>query len=303
MNKRRCGVAHILPAVLYILGCTSGVEICLNTLPSSKVSERVLKSCETAANENWNRSDLFHRYVALLVLRGQYEEMLQFSRYILGKDSRRTDARYSSAVALRKMGRYSEAIQDYEVYAKQNKHDADPYFGLALCYEEIGDRESAIASYQRYLEKEVKGERKTWREKARQRIAMMQNEEPVVENTTVAKQTELPTQLDSRHVAPLTKIDKKAQPLPSQDCDVYKNEISANPFATETYEKFVNCAVQESLYTEIVKFMRIALRDIPGFSRGWLHLGNAYKALGKHMEARAAFTKACAAHIFEACDQ
>ena len=98
---------------------------------------------------------------------------------------------------------------------------------------------------------------------------------------------------------PVTKPPAPAPP--STDCSAHEKAISADPFATAAYDKFVECAMNARRYNDVIQRMRTAIRDNPDYARGYFHLGRAYKAIGDQVQAKTALAKACAAGVSEAC--
>jgi cytochrome c-type biogenesis protein CcmH/NrfG len=92
-------------------------------------------------------------------------------------------------------------------------------------------------------------------------------------------------------------------PAPAKvaDCSSHERAFGADPFATAAYDQWAECASKAGRHADVSKRMRVALRDNPDWSRGWLHLGRACRALGDATQAKAALTKACAAGVTEAC--
>jgi tetratricopeptide (TPR) repeat protein len=101
--------------------------------------------------------------------------------------------------------------------------------------------------------------------------------------------------------APAAAAAPKAAPL-STDCSVYEKKFSSDPFNTEAYEKFAECASKAGRHSDVVARLRIGVRDNPDFHRGYLHLGRAFKALGQAGQAKSALEKACTAGVTEACN-
>ncbi|MCA9672240.1 MAG: hypothetical protein KC503_41890, partial [Myxococcales bacterium] len=98
---------------------------------------------------------------------------------------------------------------------------------------------------------------------------------------------------------------RAARPAPAAaapvNCDAQMAKFKSDPFATKSYDAWAACASRAGRHADVVRYMRIAIRDNPDFKRGWLHLGNAQKALGQTAQAKASWAKACAGSVAEAC--
>lgn len=319
-------------------GCVAGSQ-CLRVPASSKVSKGAVATCRTAVESDLDRRDTFLRYIQLLRVRGDYEGMSRWSRRILEHDSSRTDARFFLAVAERKLGDCDGALKDYQAYAKANPADADPYFGMALCYEQQKRATDAIEAYRTYLKKEKRKAQQAWRQRANQRIAALQGSPAPASTAGGAGGAKASTDAGrtaaadgsttgsaqasagSAAAAPATPAatktaatspPAKAQPKgaaakataaapASADCNAHLKAIKADPFATDAYDRYAACAKAQGKYADIVRRMRIAVRDNPDFARGWLHMAEAHDKLGEKGRAKSAYAKACEGGIAAAC--
>ena len=318
-----------LTAMALVGGCSTATNQCLQTPISSKVQAQAIQTCEEALKSELDRQDVYHQYMGLLRVRERFDEMADWSRRIIARDAKRTDAVYNLAYALRKTGNCNEALKRYKAYADANTEDADPYFGMGLCYEDLGNRGAAVSAYEVYIKKEKRQSQESWTGKARERIALLQGAStltpvaarpptPVAVNppTPVAVNPPTPVAVNPPTpvaVNPPTPVAPpkapppppppapKPTPPPSTDCSVHEKAISADPFATAAYDKFAECAMNARRYSDIIQRMRTAIRDNPDYTRGYFHLGRAYKATGDQVQAKAALGKACAAGVAEAC--
>jgi len=309
--------SSIVLAAMVLGGCSAATSQCLQTPASSKVQAQAVQTCEEALKSDLDRQDVYHQYMGLLRVRERYDEMADWSRRIIERDAKRTDAVYNLAYALRKTGNCNDAIKKYKAYADANTEDADPYYGMGLCYEDLGNRGAAVSAYEVYLKKEKRRSQESWMGKARERIAALQGALPLVAANPpapVAAKQPAPAAPPPAPVAPpapavvtpapAPKPPAAAPPAPappSTDCSAHEKAISADPFATAAYDKFVECAMNARRYGDIIQRMRTAIRDNPDYARGYFHLGRAYKATGDQVQAKTALAKACAAGVAEAC--
>jgi tetratricopeptide (TPR) repeat protein len=299
-----------LSIVLASSGCSTTATQCLQTPISTKVPPQALELCETALQADLDRQDVYQQTIGLLRVRERYKEVAEWSEKILERDAKRTDALYNLAYALRKRGNCKDALKKYKAYAAANTEDADPYYGMGLCHEDLGDREAAVSAYEEYTKREKREAQQIWVTKARERIAALQGTArlavlPPPAPTPKPAPAPAPTPTPPAPTpAPPTPAPPTPAPKPavaSTDCSAHEKAIAADPFATAAYDKLVECAARAGRHTEIVRRMRTAIRDNPGYARGYLHLGQAYKALNDQVQAKAAFAKACAAAVSEAC--
>jgi tetratricopeptide (TPR) repeat protein len=312
-----------------MVACNPQAKQCLQTPAFAKVSSEAVVTCEEALKADLDRRDLFHQYVSLLRERGRYAEIVAWSRRILEHDPARTDALYYLAYSLRKTGQGEEALAKYKEVAERKPDDPDPYYGIALTYEALGDRNAARAAYSAYIDKEDRDNYQGWVKRARSRIEALAKGAPLGVSTvatgassaaqapdstasaaptggttasTPAGRAELGTKGASSPPAPATPT--AATPAASAapaDCSAHKAAFKSNPFDTEAYSKFAECALAAGKQDEVIKHMRIATRDNPDYARGWLYLGRAYTAAGRSEDAKHALERACEAGIQEAC--
>jgi tetratricopeptide (TPR) repeat protein len=279
-------------------GCAASE--CLRIPASAKVPETGVARCEKALRADLDRQDLLDRYVALLRLRGEHERIERIARAVLKHDTARTDARYFLAYALRQQGRAEEALAAYQAYAKVNERDPDPHYGMALCHEARGDVSAAISAYGAYLAREKRAAREDWRARARDRVAALRGA-GVPRRRASAPDKPARRAAGAGGAGAVPRKAPAAKPPRPADCRAAEREISRDPFATQAYERFARCALALGRNADVVRRMRIALRDNPDFARGWLHLGRAQQALGDTAGARASLAKACAGGVTEAC--
>jgi tetratricopeptide (TPR) repeat protein len=307
-------------------GCAAAVQKCLKTPVSAKVSDEVVDTCEEAVRANMGRMDVFDRYVGLLRVRNRYSDVVKWSKKILKHDEDRTDALYNLAYGLRKTGHCELALERYREYANRNKEDPDPYYGMGLCHEDLGNRQDAIAAYKTYIEKEKRKSQKVWVERAKLRMTSLGSGAPIAAAPTptptpttptpkIARPTPAPGLVQPAPVArplptPTPSPAPSAAPTPAPaapvaaaatDCSAHERAFKANPFNTGAYDKWAECSLKSGKHDEVIRYMRIAIRDNPEFGRGWLHLGSAYRAKGNQPQAKSAFAKACSAGVAEAC--
>ena len=122
-------IALLSLSLLVPWGCAAQqVQKCLETPVSNKVSDDSVEQCRQALKSNMDRRDLFHRYVALLRVRGRHDDVVRWSNRVLKHDSDRTDALYNLAYGLRKIGNCEQALKKYRSYAERNKDDPDPHW-------------------------------------------------------------------------------------------------------------------------------------------------------------------------------
>jgi tetratricopeptide (TPR) repeat protein len=303
-------------------GCAAAVQKCLETPVSAKVSDEAVETCEEAVRANIGRMDVFDRYVGLLRVRNRYSDVVKWSKKILKRDEDRTDALYNLAYGLRKTGRCELALERYKEYAEKNKEDPDPYYGMGLCHEDLGNRQDAIAAYRTYIEKEKRKSQKVWVERAKLRMNALGSGAPIAAAPTPAPTAPTPTPKIARPSpapglvppAPVAKPMPTPTPSPAPsptptaapaaapaDCSAHQRAFKANPFNTGAYDKWAECTLKSGRHDEVIRIMRIAIRDNPEFGRGWLHLGSAYRAKGNQPQAKSAFAKACSAGVAAAC--
>ncbi len=322
-------MVKIFSLVLVLLawsGCSAGITKCLETPISSKVSQNALETCQTALQENLHRQDIFHIYLGLLRVRQQYDEIETWSRRILDQAPGRTDATYNLAFALRKKGNCAEAIKHYQAYATANTKDPDPYYGLGLCFEDLKQAKQARQNYQAYILREKRQSQQVWVTNARARIqalsrsplasappraatsptagAASSHPRPAIRPIAPRPALRTPAPRPAlRAPAPAQRSPSPSAPAPTKtaDCSAFERAFTADPFALEAYDKFATCAFAAGRYPEIIKRIRVALRDNPEFHRGWMHLGKALKATGDMTQSKIALTKACNAGVAEAC--
>jgi tetratricopeptide (TPR) repeat protein len=312
-------------------GCAINAQKCLNTPISSKVRQEAVDVCEEAVRANMDRQDVFHRFVGLLRVRQRYDDIVKWSKRVLKRDEDRTDALYNLAYGLRKTGDCEAALRKYKSYAKRNKEDPDPYFGMGLCHEDLRNSQAAIDAFQLYIEKEDRKGQKAWVERARARIAALRGAPPPPAAVAVQPQRPAglvkppgavkppsplapfpgvappaaapPAATPPAATPPAAAPPAAAAPAASADCSAHERAFKADPFNTDAYDKFADCALAAGRHDDVIRAMRIATRDNPDFSRGFLHLGRAYKAKGMAQSAKGYFAKACSAGVPEACGQ
>jgi len=321
--------ARFLALTLLLTGCASAAATrCLRLPVSSKLPEVEVQGCVRALAADPERIDLFAHTVALLRERGDLGAVERHSRDVLGRDPERSDAQFALAFSLRQQGRYEEALAAYQAYTRLNPQDPDPYFGIALCHEGRGAAAAAINAYEAYLGRERRPARQGWRRRAQTRRdalsavagvapprrqagavapipsppkqAVAPIPSPPTTPPPAARKPPRVTQPGAGRRPPVAPAPRVAQPR-ARDCNGLQRAIAADPFATESYERFARCAREGGKHHEIVRHMRIALRDNPDWARGWLHLGRAQQALGQTAQASASLAKACAAGVSEAC--
>jgi tetratricopeptide (TPR) repeat protein len=291
--------------VIGLTGCSLAAQKCLETPISSKVSDESVEQCRQALKTDLDRKDVFHRFVGLLRVRNHYNDVVTWSTLVLEHDESRTDALYNLAYGLRKSGRCDDALKKYQAYADKNKDDPDPYYGIGLCQEELGNVQAATEAYTTYVNKEQRKDQQEWVERARARIAALASGGIGMTQPAPAPTPAAPG------VAPAPAAPAPAAPAPSApppapaavDCSAHQQAFKADPFNTDAYDKYAECAAQAGQHDDIIKYMRIALRDNPDFSRGWLHMAKAFRAKGNEPQAKSAFAKACSAGVPEACGQ
>lgn len=313
-------VAALMPMILS--GCAAAVQKCLETPVSAKVSDESVETCEDAVRANMGRMDVFDRYVGLLRVRNRYSDVVKWSKKILKRDEDRTDALYNLAYGLRKTGHCELALERYKEYSDKNKEDPDPYYGMGLCHEDLGNRQDAIAAYNSYIEKETRKSQKVWVERAKLRMSALGSGAPLAAAPTptpklaqppprpgpiapAPKPAGVPTPVPSPVATPSPAAPTPAPSAPvaalPTDCSAHQRAFKANPFNTGAYDKWAGCSLKSGKHDEVIRIMRIAIRDNPEFGRGWLHLGSAYKAKGNQPQAKSAFAKACSAGVAAAC--
>lgn len=319
-----------------LVGCSVTADKCLQTPISAKVHITAVDSCKQALKQNPDRQDLFYQYVGLLRVRGRYEEVVSWSRWVLDHDATRTDALYNLAYGLRKTGKCTLALEKYQSYALRNKQDADPFYGMALCYEDLNQPDQAKMAYTIYIQREQRRSQQAWIERAKSRLAALNNPQqkapaasvtpvsPAAPMTPVAPAAPTPPVSPARPTtpvapaAPTTPVAPATPPLtmtPSVaanppvavaspvagDCSSHEGAIRKDPFNTSAYDKFAECAYQAGRYDQVVSRMRVALRDNPDFVRAWYHLGRALRAKGDETQAKRSLARACKQGVTEAC--
>jgi tetratricopeptide (TPR) repeat protein len=318
-------------------GCVAGgAQKCLETPVSAKVPDDSVQACETALKTNLDRMDLFDRTVGLLRARGRYDEVVAYSKLILKHDKTRTDALYNLAYGLRKTKLCDEALVKYKEYAEKNKDDPDPHYGVALSYECLGNRQEAIAAYTTYVEQEKRKSHQAWKEEANKRMmalrggaqlgaAPVASLTPPAAATATAKPLAAPAATPAPTTpapaapgalapaapapaapvpaAPAAAVPAPAAPAGAGNCGAFEAKFKQNPFDTASYDQWGECSLKVGRNDDVIKRMRIAIRDNPDFTKGWYHLGRALKAKGQAPSAKSAFAKACAAGVAEACGQ
>ena len=291
-----------------VTGCGAAANKCLQTPASSKIADESVLVCEDALTADLGRQDVFQRYMDILRVRGRHKEVIRWSMRVWRKDKGRTDALYNLAVGLRKVGRCKKAVKAYRLYAKKNKADPDPYYGMGLCQEDLGDRSAAVEAYQEYMELEKRKSQQEWVNKARQRIIALRGgavaptpapapPPPPAPPPAPAPPTPPPAPAPAPAPAP------KPAPVVQVDCTVFQKAFTANPFDTGAYDKWAVCTLKQGKHNDVIKRIRIAVRDNPDYTKGWLRLGEAYKAAGNTAMAASSFKKACSAGVKEACAQ
>ena len=315
---------------LLTASCAAQARVCLQTPVTSKVSTGALETCEQALRADLNRRDVFHRLVNLLRVRGRHDVIVQWSGRVLAHDDGRTDALYHLAYGLRKIGDVESALRKYKEYANKNRDDPDPYFGMALCHQALGNAENAIDAFQLYLEKERRRTQRPWVDLARARIAALKGEpagaHPAVPGVLQDVSGELkppasaapstaalaptvgvhPGPASAAPPIPSAPPVAAAAPVPSagsSDCAVHERAFKADPFNTDAYDRFGDCALAAGRHDDVLRAMRIATRDNPEFVRGLLHMGRALKAKGMPDRARGYLSKACNSGVPAACGQ
>lgn len=307
-------------------GCSGGITKCLETPISSKVSQESVEACHSALQTNPDRQDLFHIYLGLLRVRQQYAEIEQWSQRILARDPSRTDATYNLAFALRKRGDCAGAVKQYQAYANTNTKDPDPYYGLGLCFEHLGDTAQARQSYQAYIKREQRQSQQAWVANAKARLEALSGSplasapprgaaalksplaaRPAVRPSMATLRPRLPAAKPAVTakppvISPPAARPPAAKPAPAAaDCSTFERAFTSDPFALEAYDRFAACAYAAGRYKDVIKRMRVALRDNPDFHRAWMHLGKALKATGELTQSKIAISRACSAGVAEAC--
>ena len=240
------------------------------------------QACGRAFNNEPQRADVYQRYMHLARFEGAYDAMERHSRAVLEQEPARNDALFYLAYAMRKQQRYDDAIKAYRAYqARFPSPDTD--YGIALCYEGLGDASAAVKAYRRYIRREARPERRAWRQRAKARVA------------------HLDAQARRQRPAPVAVPRPPSPRGATGNCDKQRQIISRNPFDTVAYEDFARCAKRIDAHLDIVRHMRMALRDNPEFARGWLHLGLAQIALGRKAYGEASLKRACQAGVSQAC--
>ena len=307
-------VAIFVCVMAVFAGCGAAANKCLQTPASSKISDESVSVCKAALETDHARQDVFQRYMDILRVRGEHTDVVKWSLKIWKMDKGRTDALYNLAVGLRKVGRCKKAVKAYKLYAKKNASDPDPYFGMALCHEDLGDRAAAVEAYGQYIELEKRKSQQEWVGKARTRIIALRGgavapaPAPAPRTTPAPAPAPKPAPAPAPAPAPKPKVAPapapKVAPAPApvpRDCSVHVKAFTANPFDTGAYDKYAVCSLAQGKHAEVIKRIRIALRDNPDYTKGWYRLGLAYKAAGNTTRAAASFKKACAAGVKEAC--
>lgn len=301
--------------MVMLSGCAGVATKCLDMPVSTKISNDDVNTCKAALEADLDRRDVFQRYMDILRARGEHRQVVSWSKRVLKYDRDRPDAIYNLAVGLRKMGRCRLAVRFYKAYAKRNKSDPDPYFGLALCFEALNRRDLAIKAYSIYVRKEERESQKEWVNRAKARIQEFQGlapapaakpapaaqpapapaaqPPPIPQPAPVAKPAPAP--------APAAQPPPIPQPAPVEDCSVFKKAIASSPFDTGSYTKFAECALKAGQSAEVIRLLRVGVRDNPDYSRGWYYLGKAFTAAGQTQQSTRAFKKACNAGVSEAC--
>jgi tetratricopeptide (TPR) repeat protein len=296
-----------------LYGCAG---VCLQTPVSDKVSNARIESCAMEADTNLDRRDIFDRYVRLRWARGEYQQIVILCRRILAQDKDRTDAMFYLAVGLRKLGKCRQALTHYRSYADRRPSDGDPHFGMALCYERLGRRGDALAAYKTYIKQEKRPDKRSWRQKARARVAALSDGAALARTTparvappaATPRPTPTPKPVAVRPVVKPTptKTPKPAAVAPAPvaaSCATHEAAIKKDPFDTKAYDGYASCALARKDYAAVMRRMRVAIRDNPEWAKGWLHLGIAYKALGQAGRAKSAFAKACSAGVPGSCNR
>jgi len=288
--------------ILSLAGC-AGSKRCLQTPVSSKVTQEEVSRCEAWLQKNLDRSDLFDRTIQLLHARGEFGKMRRWSRKVLEHDEQRADARFFLAVSLRKLGRCEQAVEHYRRYAKINESDADPYYGIGLCQEALGDSRAAITAFRSYIDKEQRPSRRSWRDRASARVAALSGG-----GVVAAAPPRRPSVIRTRAPTRTAKPPRAARPAPRllkprPNCGALAKKVKSDPFATAAYDRLAGCLASRGEHAKVIKRMLMAIRDNPSFTRGWLRLGDAYRALGRAAAAKRAFARACKGGLPEACSR
>jgi tetratricopeptide (TPR) repeat protein len=84
---------------------------------------------------------------------------------------------YNLAYASRKAQKFDDAAEAYLVYTRLNPTDPDGYFGLAESLRQAGKGKDAIVAYQAYIVREKRPTEQRWVQRARERIAELQQAE------------------------------------------------------------------------------------------------------------------------------
>lgn len=299
-------------------GCAS---TCLRTPVSTKVSNEIVETCRSEAEDSLDRRDIFDRYVRILWARGEYAKVVALSRKVLSQHAERTDARFYLAVGLRKLDRCGEALPHYRRYAKRRSNDADPYFGIGLCQEKLGDTARALAAYRAYLAREKRPDRQAWRRRAEERIAALggsglamvgYRRAPAVatlrrtprtarRSTPIARRAPIARRTPVARAVPAPRPKPVARPAIPASCAAHEAAIKKNPFDTAAYQRFAVCSRKRSEHAAAIKRLRVGVRDNPEWAEGWLHLGLSYKATGQSARAKRAFARACKGKATAAC--
>lgn len=295
----------ILSIPLITLSACS-TSVCLTTPASMKISDERVSSCEKEVKAAPDRRDFYQRYMHILLARGEYSKVVSLSRDIVVEDPSRTDALFYRAVGLRKLGHHQAALRDYQAYAKKRKNDPDPYYGMALCYEKLGEPKNAARAFQRYLKNERRSNHRKWKEKAKEKIALLLGRKRIAKRTKRKRIAPPPANtvvLPKKTPKPIATVSKpKPAPIKRvEDCNRFNTQIKKDPFNTKSYENFATCSLAKKDYQTTIKKIRIALRDNPDWHMGWLYLSRAYQGAGQSQQAKVAKEKACSGGISAAC--
>jgi tetratricopeptide (TPR) repeat protein len=109
--------------------------------------------------------------------RGQIPQAIEHFQAAVKLKDKDATAWYNLAYASRKAQKFDDAAEAYLVYTKLNPTDPDGYFGLAESLRQAGKGKEAIAAYQAYIVREKRPTEQRWVQRARERIAELQQVE------------------------------------------------------------------------------------------------------------------------------
>jgi tetratricopeptide (TPR) repeat protein len=117
-----------------------------------------------------------HELGKILFRKGQVLESIARFQTAVRLDPKDALAWYNLAYAQRASQKFSEAAQAYRRVIALSPDDADGYYGLAESLRQSGEAREAIAAYEQYLGKEKRESEQRWVQRARERIAELQQQ-------------------------------------------------------------------------------------------------------------------------------